>query len=194
MSAITKMTTQRLGDIAYVIPGRHLLGENHNTEQRGVPYITGPSDFGVLQATPSRWTEKPDVMCVSGDILITVKGAGVGKLNFAPDVTTCIGRQIMSIRPHCNVVDSWFLYFAIKQQFKSISEAATGATIPGLSIDQIAGIQLKVPPIASQRRIAARLRGQFEQLQQLKSALTDQLAALEKLPGAYLREAFGDFP
>lgn len=192
MSGISKITTQRLGDIAYVIPGRHLLGENHNTERVGVPYITGPSDFGVIQATASRWTEKPDVMSAPGDILITVKGAGVGKLNFAPDVATCIGRQIMGIRSHKNVVDSWFLYFSIKQQFKSISEAATGATIPGLSIEQIAGILLKVPPLATQRRIAARLRGQFEQLQQLKSALAEQLAALDKLPGAYLREAFGN--
>jgi len=39
--------------------------------------------------------------------------------------------------------------------------------------------------------IAGRLRVQFEQLQQLKAALTIQLEALDKLPGAYLREAFG---
>jgi|GEM_PF-2703120 len=97
----------------------------------------------------------------------------------------------MAIRSRTDLVDAWYLYFIIKQQFKYISEQATGATIPGLSIEQIEGIQLHVPPLPTQRRIAARLREQFEHLQQLKAALCTQLSALDKLPGAYLREVFG---
>ncbi len=57
---------------------------------------------------------------------------------------------------------------------------------------QLAATEIPVPPLEIQRRIAVRLREQFECLQQLKSALTTQLEALDKLPGAYLREAFGN--
>jgi hypothetical protein len=52
-------------------------------------------------------------------------------------------------------------------------------------------VPLPVPLLQTQRGIAARLREQFAHLQQLKSALNTQLEALDKLPGAYLREAFG---
>jgi restriction endonuclease S subunit len=50
---------------------------------------------------------------------------------------------------------------------------------------------LPLPPLKTQRRIAARLRGQFEHLQQRKAALTIQLEVLDRLPGTCLREAFG---
>ncbi len=67
----------RLGDVCQVIPGRHIIETAHNRLAQGVPYITGPSDFGDIQATPTRWTETPDVMCAPADTLVTVKGAGV---------------------------------------------------------------------------------------------------------------------
>ncbi len=46
---------------------------------------------------------------------------------------------------------------------------------------QLAATDIPIPPLKTQRRIAGRLREQFEHLQQLKSALTDQLAALDQL-------------
>ena len=60
-----------------------------------------------------------------------------------------------------------------------------------INLGNLAKVPLPLPPLKTQRRSAARLRGQFECLQQLKAALTDQLAAIDRLPGAYLREAFG---
>jgi restriction endonuclease S subunit len=57
---------------------------------------------------------------------------------------------------------------------------------------QLAATNIPLPPLPTQRRIAARLREQFARLQQLQSALSTQRdEALEALPGAFLREAFG---
>jgi restriction endonuclease S subunit len=97
----------------------------------------------------------------------------------------------MAIRPRKELSDLWFMYFALRQRFKIISQQATGATIPGLSTEQIKGIELRLPSLEIQRRIGSRLRGQFECLEQLVSALSTQLAALDALSGAFLREAFG---
>jgi hypothetical protein len=45
-----------LGDVIELISGQHLLSHEHNTEQRGIPYLTGPSDFGEKHPKPTRWT------------------------------------------------------------------------------------------------------------------------------------------
>src|SRR5438046_10117846 len=95
----------KLGEVCEIVPGRHTIETDHNRAGRGVPYLTGPSDFGELQATATRWTEKPDVLCQPHDILVTVKGAGVAKINLAPDVPTCIGRQLMAVRAKSGVAD-----------------------------------------------------------------------------------------
>lgn len=68
----------------------------------------------------------------------------------------------------------------------------TPGQLPRLRTDEVAAVELALPPLATQREIAARLCGQFATLQQLQSALSTQRTALEALPGAFLREAFGN--
>ena len=143
--------------LSEIVPGRHIIEADHNRAGRGVPYLTGPSDFGELQAKATRWTEKPDVLCQPQDILVTVKGAGVAKLNFAPDVPTCIGRQLMAVRAKAGVTDSSFIYFAIGWQGRQLKEQAMGATVPGLSIGHLENLRVQFPSLAEQRRIAGRL-------------------------------------
>ena len=36
----------RIGDCCTVIAGQHILTQFYNTSNRGVPYLTGPADFG----------------------------------------------------------------------------------------------------------------------------------------------------
>jgi len=42
--------------------------------------LDGPADFGVTKPAITKWTEKPRVLCEPIDVLVTVKGAGVGKM------------------------------------------------------------------------------------------------------------------
>jgi|SRR6266446_727619 len=148
----------RLGDVCQVIPGRHIIETAHNRLAQGVPYITGPSDFGDIQATPTRWTETPDVMCAPADTLVTVKGAGVGKINLAPSEPACIGRQLMAMRAIPHHADPSFIFLALNAFKKLITEKATGATVPGVVIDDLVALPLLLPPLEEQQRIAAGLR------------------------------------
>ncbi|MBL9179359.1 MAG: restriction endonuclease subunit S [Verrucomicrobiaceae bacterium] len=85
---------------------------------------------------------------------------------------------------------AWFSYLFVTGYWQ---ERASGAsdTMKKIGRAQLAATDIPIPPLKTQRQIAARLREQFTHLQQLQKALGTQLEALDKLPGAFLREAFG---
>jgi type I restriction enzyme, S subunit len=101
-----------LGDGIVLLSGRHILSEDYAEEPQGIPYLTGPSDFIDGKIKVTKYTEKPKVVCEEGDILLTVKGSGTGKIIKA-DQKYCISRQLMAIR-----VKSWnsdFIYYQLQQ-------------------------------------------------------------------------------
>lgn len=51
-----------LGALIGLVSGQHIEAADYNEQRRGVPYLTGPSDFGVKHPTFKRWTEKPKVI------------------------------------------------------------------------------------------------------------------------------------
>jgi type I restriction enzyme S subunit len=83
-----------LGQLCRLVSGQHIIFKDYNTESRGVGYLTGPSDFGPLNPVISKRTEFPKVKAKSGDILITVKGSGVGKINLLDQDEVAISRQL----------------------------------------------------------------------------------------------------
>jgi len=144
-----------LGDVIELISGQHLLAHEHNEEQRGIPYLTGPSDFGEKHPEPTRWTEHPKVIAEPGDILITVKGSGVGKTNVLVGQKTAIGRQLMAIRTNSAVSD--FLLILLKRAATQLQDAKTGIAIPGIGRREILGLKIPLPPLAEQKRIVAKV-------------------------------------
>jgi type I restriction enzyme S subunit len=73
----------RLGELIYLISGQHIDTTDYNEKGEGFPYLTGPADFGEIYPIPTKWTTKPKVFAKENDILITVKGSGVGKTNLS---------------------------------------------------------------------------------------------------------------
>jgi type I restriction enzyme S subunit len=153
-----------------------------------VPYITGPSDFTESVAIASRWTDHPDVMAIDGDVLVTVKGAGVGRVNLSPTEPTCIGRQVMAIRPDLDKADRFFLFFSLVAQQGVLRRLAIGATVPGLSIEDIAELNIPFPDLPTQRRIAARLREQMAGVDAARRSVEEQRELLKALVSATIRE------
>jgi type I restriction enzyme, S subunit len=144
-----------LGDVIELISGQHLLAHEHNAEGRGIPYLTGPSDFGEKSPIATRWTDQPKVTAEPGDILITVKGSGVGKTNVLVDQQTSISRQLMAIR----VVgaDPEFVHVMLKQAAKHFQNSKTGIAIPGIGRREVLGLKIVLPPLAEQKRIVAKV-------------------------------------
>jgi len=71
---------QVLAEGIELISGQHIAANDYTYTADGVPYLTGPDDFPRGEIIVTKYTKKPRVTCRVGDILITVKGAGVGKL------------------------------------------------------------------------------------------------------------------
>lgn len=186
------MNETKLRDVAHIISGQHLLESEHNLDRKGIGYLTGPADFGPLQPTISRWTECPKVVCEPGDILVTVKGAGVGKINMSPNTTVAIGRQLMAVRSNSARLDSGFLFSYLIAQLAYFQERAVGATVPGLSRGDLEDIVIRLPSLTAQRQIAVRLKAQLAEVATARQAVLQQRRELDALIAAVYRETFRD--
>ena len=69
---------------------------------------------------------------------------------------------------------------------------ARGSTIQGLTREFVHKLEIPVPPLDEQRRIAAILSEQLAIVERARVAAKAQLEAAEALPAAYLRAVFND--
>jgi restriction endonuclease S subunit len=179
---------RQLHEVCFVIPGQHILSDDYDTSGEGVGYITGPADFGAKFATVTKWTRKPKVMAKLGDVLLTVKGAGVGKVNCAVDAA--IGRQVMAIRPHTGHIERDFVYYYLSTLLGYFQTIATGATVPGIRKLQIQQLRIPVPPVDEQRRIVKHLDSVQAKVEAIRRYQEETQREIEAMTGAVLERAF----
>jgi type I restriction enzyme S subunit len=70
------------------------------------------------------------------------------------------------------------------------SVVTTTGQLPRISIDEILAVEIDLPPLVEQERIAAALTAALAAVDRARRAAQDRLAAAEALPAAYLREVF----
>ena len=178
-----------LGEVCELISGQHILAGDYNTVQKGIGYLTGPSDFGELNPIVSRWTEKPKSTAKSDDILITVKGSGVGKINLLAEEEIAISRQLMAIRLN-DTVSLKFIYFFMSMQFAFFQDLSTGAAIPGISRKDVLNLVLNLPPLPTQQAIVEKLDALSEETKALEAIYERKQSALAELKQSLLQKAF----
>ncbi len=194
-----------LGDYIELVSGQHLEADDYNEEKIGIPYFTGPSDFTNDINKILKWTEKKTKHAIFEDVLITVKGSGVGRLHFLElKKPVAIGRQLMAIRS----VKSYarFLYYLLEFKAHQIEVLSMGNMIPGVTRDDILKLKSLFPPLPEQQKIARILSTwdkaieKTEQLiaqkQLLKKGLMQQLLTgkkrLREFKGKWKRRMVGE--
>jgi type I restriction enzyme S subunit len=145
-----------LGYIVKLISGQHLSPEEYNARQEGIPYITGPAEFRDHRPSPTKWTHKRRAVARAGDVLITVKGSGVGKTARCDLEELAISRQLMAIR-RLGDLNGDFLSICIDSAEGSFQEQKFGIAIPGIGRDEVLGLQVRLPSIEEQGRIVKRV-------------------------------------
>ena len=145
----------RQASIITLISGQDFSPDGYNDSQRGIPYITGASNMVDGKVIINRWTENPSSIAIVGDVLITCKGAGVGKMAYMDIAKAHVARQVMAIRPHCNI-PSKFIETVLQGQFTKIREQMNGL-IPGISRDVMLNLFFPLPPLAEQQRIVEQI-------------------------------------
>ncbi|MCS4271862.1 MULTISPECIES: restriction endonuclease subunit S [Raoultella] len=146
----------RLGECINLISGQHLKPDEYEEECHAemLPYITGPAEFGLISPTYSKYTNEKRAIAAKGDILITCKGAGLGKLNVA-DTNIAISRQLMAI----NVIsmNSEYLKIVLDSMYGYFQSKGVGIAIPGISREDVMEPLIMLPPFEEQKRIMENL-------------------------------------
>ncbi|MCR9161685.1 MAG: restriction endonuclease subunit S [Nannocystaceae bacterium] len=168
-------TDARLGDGISLVSGQHIDAADYGDDPSGVPYITGPADFPDGRVVVTKYTHVPKTRCSAGDILLTVKGSGTGKLAMADD-DYCISRQLMAVRP--KEWDSAFVFYTLERLTDEMRRAAVGF-IPGIKRSDVLDATLPLPPLPEQRKIAAILSSVDEAIEATQ-AVIDQVQVVKK--------------
>ena len=139
----------RLSSVITLLSGRDLTPDRYNSEENGIPYITGASNFYNGNLLINRWTESPMTVSHFNDLLITCKGT-IGEMAFNRIGSIHIARQIMALTGIVGDLDyiRWFLYANV-----SSIERQANSMIPGISRDTLLKRLLPLPPKLEQKRI-----------------------------------------
>jgi type I restriction enzyme, S subunit len=177
--------TTRLGNLMNLVSGQHLGPQEYSeTNIEGmVPYLTGPAEFGEQYPIPLRFTVEKRAVALKGDILITCKGSGVGKLNIA-NTEIAISRQLMAIQP----IDGnpQYLKLLAESLNKNFRENVVGIAIPGISREDVTEVVVNIPPLAEQHRIVAKVAELMALCDELENQQTNSNVAHETLVATLL--------
>jgi len=176
-----------INQISDLISGQHILTQNYNQKNQGIPYLTGPIDFKEKYPKISKWTESPKATSIKGDVLITVKGAGVGKTNILNHDRAAISRQLMAVRS--TNIDNLFIFYYFKSNFDHFQKVGQGSTVPGIDRESILKTTIPIPPQKEQSRIASKIEELFTGLDAGIESLKKTQTLLKKYRQSVLKSA-----
>lgn len=192
-----------LGEVANISSGVTLGRDMRGRPTRPVSYLRvanvkdGWLDLSDVKKVEATEAEIQDCQLECGDLLLT-EGGDPDKLGrgtyWEGQVAECIHQNhIFRVRLPSNEVHPAFASFQTgspygKAYFLAHAKQTTG--IASINKQVLSRFPLLVPPISEQRAIAACLATDLAAVTRLRLALTDQLAAVERLPAALLRRAF----
>ena len=142
-----------MGEIINLLSGQDLNSKEYNDIRKGIPYITGASNFSKNKLEINRWTEFEKNIAKKGDILITCKGT-IGEMTILEIDRVHIARQLMSIDTIINN-QKYILYF-LTFKLKEIQQKANGL-IPGINREDILLQIIPLPPLSEQHRIVEKI-------------------------------------
>ncbi|MEP7338927.1 MAG: restriction endonuclease subunit S [Acidobacteriota bacterium] len=175
----------RLGDVAETTSG--------GTPQRGVarfygggiPWVkSGELPDGLIIGTEESITEEglansSTKLLPSGTLLIAMYGATVGKLGILGMPATT-NQAVCAITPRDELDRDYLFHWLLKIR-SSLVEASFGGAQPNISQAFVRDIELPLPELDEQRRIAARLKAQLAAVEEARQAAQAQAKEVEAL-------------
>jgi len=101
-----------------------------------------------------------------------------------------LNQRLCRLLPDERQVDGDFLYLALNDHLKRIESETSYTTVKHISSRQISGIELPLPALPEQERIAAVLRAQLDAAACMRAAAECQVRLAEGSERAYLREVW----
>lgn len=159
-----------ISDVSSVTMGQSPSSSSYNTNNDGLPLIQGNADIKNRFTEPRQWTNEPTKKCKEGDLILTVR-APVGFVAKSKH-NACIGRGVCSINSNNNNLE--FIYQFLLNFEDKWSKLEQGSTFTAVSGQEIKAVQIKIPNLKEQAKIANFLSvvdTKINQLTQKKSLL-----------------------
>ena len=157
-----------------------------------IPWITGADIVGnVACIARSFITEKAikesATNLISKGTVLLVTRTSVGKVAIAGR-DLCFSQDITALIPDAKKLDPNYLVDFLKSQEAHFKQHQRGATIQGISRDVVGSVEIPLPPLDEQRRIAAIL----DKADVLRQKRRQAIGKLDDLVQATFLEMFGD--
>ena len=169
----------RFSTIINLLSGRDLEANHYNSDNKGIPYMTGASNFSKGELLINRWTQQPATISHLGDLLITCKGT-IGEMAYNRIGDIHIARQIMAISPKYVEIEYVQIYLST---LISKLNAEAKSIIPGISRENILNAIVSLPPIDEQKRIIKKVTLLYPCIEKYKIAKEEYNIIEENLIG-----------
>lgn len=142
----------------------------------------------VSQETYSTWFRAGHPKC--GDTLISTVGA-IGRVAYFREERGCIAQNIIALRPKYDILYPEFLYYylASPNTQARLANLNIGVAQPSLKVPHLLALELLIPPLLTQRRIA-QILSPYDDLVENNMR---RIKILEKMARALYREWFVRF-
>ena len=175
----------RLDEVCEVVMGQAPRGEAYNTDGKGWPLIAGAGDFGETKPEAKKFTTEASKLSRNGDIVLGIR-ASIGEKVLA-DGVYCLGRGVAALRARTSL-ESRFLWHWLAHSAPRLAAKAKGATFKQVNREDISELEIALPPLAEQRRIAEVL----DRAEALRAKRRAALAQLDSLTQSLFLDLFGD--
>ena len=102
-------------------------------------------------------------------------------------INVAINQDLKALKPKTRI-DTRYLLHAVLSRAKEIQSHGKGATVQGITIDRLHAIQIPLPPLEEQRRIAAIL----DKSDEILAATAHRANMLKAFPKSLYVDMFGD--
>lgn len=180
--------TVKLGEICdRIISGGTPSTERADFWNGNIPWITSADIQDFFTATPKKTiTSKAGANVLPAGNIIIVTRVGLGKLLVTDrDLAFSQDSQGLYLKPG---MSNRYLAYALGREVQKFKTIGRGATIKGVTREDLVNLEIPLPDLDTQRHIAAVL----DRADALRQKDRQLLAYYEQLPQAVFLETFGD--
>ena len=178
--------TKSLSAVCDISMGQAPKGDSYNATRRGYPLIAGAGDFGELTPAPKKYTDAPTKLSRPGDLILCIR-ATIGDRNWS-DKEYCLGRGVAGLRAKDADLSQAYLGQWLDHVAPVLRTQGRGATFLQVSKSDIASLQIPLPPLDEQKRIA----GILDAADALRAKRREALAQLDTLLQSTFLGMFGE--
>ena len=178
--------TKNLSAVCDISMGQAPKGDSYNTTRSGYPLIAGAGDFGELTPAPKKYTDAPTKLSRPGDLILCIR-ATIGDRNWS-DKEYCLGRGVAGLRAQDADLSQAYLGHWLDHVAPVLRAQGRGATFLQVSKSDIASLQIPLPPLDQQKRIA----GILDAADALRAKRREALAEFDTLLQSTFLDMFGD--